>query len=159
MKSKNVSQKIICLNRKASFNYYFKELYEAGIVLKGSEINTAKQILATEVTTLAHGRDRAKNAEETSKTVFADGSSAKGLPTEYFSESELINGVTGAQLFTKSGLSSSGKDAKRLISDGGARIDGIALNDNSKLFYIDDIINGLKLSAGKKRHALIKIKK
>ena len=127
--------------------------------LQGSEINTAKQILATEVTTLAHGRDRAKNAEETSKTVFADGSSAIGLPTEYFSESELINGVTGAQLFTKSGLSSSGKDAKRLISDGGARIDGIVLNDNSKLFYIDDIINGLKLSAGKKRHALIKIKK
>ena len=127
--------------------------------LKGSEINTAKQILATEVTTLAHGRDRAKNAEETSKTVFADGSSAIGLPTEYFSESELINGVTGAQLFTKSGLSSSGKDAKRLISDGGARIDGIVLNDTSKLFYIDDIINGLKLSAGKKRHALIKIKK
>ena len=127
--------------------------------LKGSEINTAKQILATEVTTLAHGRDRAKNAEETSKTVFADRSSAKGLPTEYFSESELINGVTGAQLFTKSGLSNSGKDAKRLISDGGARIDGIVLNDTSKLFYTDDIINGLKLSAGKKRHALIKIKK
>ena len=127
--------------------------------LKGSEINTAKQILATEVTTLAHGRDRAKNAEETSKTVFADGSSAKGLPTEYFYESELINGVTGAQLFTKSGLSSSGKDAKRLISDGGARIDGIVFNDTSKLFYTDDIINGLKLSAGKKRHALIKIKK
>ena len=127
--------------------------------LKGSEINTAKQILATEVTTLAHGRDRAKNAEETSKTVFADGSSAKGLPTEHISESELINGVTGAQLFTKSGLSSSGKDAKRLISEGGARIDGIVLNDTSKLFYTDDIINGLKLSAGKKRHALIKIKK
>tara|TARA_B000000475_G_scaffold71461_1_gene57348 strand:+ start:502 stop:1719 length:1218 start_codon:yes stop_codon:yes gene_type:complete len=127
--------------------------------LKGSEINTAKQILATEVTTLAHGRDRAKNAEETSKTVFADGSSAIGLPTEYFSESELINGVTGVQLFTKSGLSSSGKDAKRLIAEGGARIDGIVLNDTSKLFYTDDIINGLKLSAGKKRHALIKIKK
>ena len=127
--------------------------------LQGSEINTAKQILATEVTTLAHGRDKAKNAEETSKTVFADGSSAKGLPTEYFSERELINGVTGAQLFTKSGLSSSGKDAKRLISEGGARIDGIVLNDTSKLFYTDDIINGLKLSAGKKRHALIKIKK
>ncbi len=127
--------------------------------LQGSEINTAKQILATEVTTLAHGRDSAKNAEETSKTVFADGSSAKGLPTEHISESELINGVTGAQLFTKSGLSNSGKDAKRLISEGGARINGIVLNDTSKLFYTDDIINGLKLSAGKKRHALIKIKK
>ena len=42
MKSKNVSQKIICLNRKASFNYYFKELYEAGIVLKGSEVKSLR---------------------------------------------------------------------------------------------------------------------
>ena len=43
MKSKNVSQKIICLNRKASFNYYFKELYEAGIVLKGSEVKSLRE--------------------------------------------------------------------------------------------------------------------
>ena len=42
MKSKNASQKIICLNRKASFNYYFKELYEAGIVLKGSEVKSLR---------------------------------------------------------------------------------------------------------------------
>ena len=126
--------------------------------LQGSEINVAKQILATEVTSLAHGKDVAKSAAETSKSVFSDGSSDKGLPTKYFSESELINGVTGAQLFTKSGLSNSGKDAKRLISEGGARIEGAVLNDASKLFYKDDIIDGLKLSAGKKRHALIKIK-
>lgn len=126
--------------------------------LQGSEINVAKQILATEVTSLAHGKDVAKSAAETSKSVFSDGSSDKGLPTKYFSESELINGVTGAQLFTKSGLSNSGKDAKRLISEGGARIEGAVLNDASKLFYKDDLIDGLKLSAGKKRHALIKIK-
>ena len=42
MESKNYSQKIICLNRKASFNYYFKELFEAGIVLKGSEIKSLR---------------------------------------------------------------------------------------------------------------------
>ena len=42
MKSKNVSQKVICLNRKASFNYYFKELFEAGIVLKGSEVKSLR---------------------------------------------------------------------------------------------------------------------
>ena len=42
MKTKEFSQKIICLNRKASFNYYFRELYEAGIVLKGSEIKSLR---------------------------------------------------------------------------------------------------------------------
>ena len=43
MKSKTVSQKVICLNRKASFNYYFKELFEAGIVLKGSEVKSLRE--------------------------------------------------------------------------------------------------------------------
>ena len=43
MKQKKVSgQKIICLNRKASFNYYFLELLEAGIVLKGSEVKSLR---------------------------------------------------------------------------------------------------------------------
>jgi len=42
MKSKNTAQKIICLNRKASFNFYFKEIYEAGVVLKGSEIKSLR---------------------------------------------------------------------------------------------------------------------
>ena len=38
-----VGQKIICLNRKASFNYYFEEFYEAGIVLKGSEVKSLRE--------------------------------------------------------------------------------------------------------------------
>ena len=43
MKSKtNVGVKIICLNRKASFNYFFEDIYEAGIVLKGSEIKSVR---------------------------------------------------------------------------------------------------------------------
>ena len=42
MKVKFVSQKIICLNRKASFNYYFNELFEAGIALKGSEVKSLR---------------------------------------------------------------------------------------------------------------------
>ena len=126
--------------------------------LQGAEINEAKQILATEVTSLAHGKVIAKEAEETSRTVFAEGLVNEGLPTNYISVAELTNGITGAHLFTKSGLSVSGKDAKRLISEGGAKIEDIVLNDPSKLFYKEDIINGLKLSAGKKRHALIKLK-
>ena len=126
--------------------------------LQGAEINEAKQILATEVTSLAHGKVIAKEAEETSRTVFAEGLVNEGLPTNYISAAELTNGITGAHLFTKSGLSVSGKDAKRLISEGGAKIEDIVLNDPSKLFYKEDIINGLKLSAGKKRHALIKLK-
>jgi tyrosyl-tRNA synthetase len=126
--------------------------------LNGSEINHAKQVLATEITALAHGRNAALNAEKTAKNVFDDGSSNEGLPTIFLSEEELLKGITIAQLFTKSGLSSSGKNAKRLIADGGAKINDQMINDPSKTYFLNEISEGIKLSAGKKRHSMVKIK-
>jgi tyrosyl-tRNA synthetase len=126
--------------------------------LNGSEINHAKQVLATEITALAHGRNAALNAEKTAKNVFDDGSSNEGLPTIFLSEEELLKGITIAQLFTKSGLSRSGKDAKRLIVDGGAKINDQMINDPSKIYFLNEISEGIKLSAGKKRHSMVKIK-
>ena len=126
--------------------------------LKGSEINFAKQILATEVTGLAHGEEAALNAAETAKNVFDDGSSNKGLPTTFLSKEDVSIGLTVAQLFTRSGLSSSGKDAKRLIVDGGAKINDEIINDPSKTYFLNEISKGIKLSAGKKRHSMVRIK-
>ena len=126
--------------------------------LKGSEINYAKQILATEVTGLAHGKKAALNAAETAKNVFDDGSSSEGLPTTFLSEEDVSNGLTVAQLFTRSGLSNSGKDAKRLIVDGGAKINDEIITDPSKTYVLYELSEGIKLSAGKKRHSMVRIK-
>jgi tyrosyl-tRNA synthetase len=126
--------------------------------LKGSEINYAKQILATEVTGLAHGKEAALNAAKTAKNVFDDGSSSEGLPTTFLSEEDVSNGLTVAQLFTRSGLSNSGKDAKRLIVDGGAKINDEIITDPSKTYVLYELSEGLKLSAGKKRHSMVRIK-
>ena len=90
--------------------------------LSGSEINTAKIILANEVTTLLHGAEAAAAAEATAREVFEKGGVGEDLPTLALSAEDVGEGISLAQLFLRSGLAKTGKDAKRLISEGGARV-------------------------------------
>jgi tyrosyl-tRNA synthetase len=70
---------------------------------------------------------------------------------------ELENGITAAQLFVRTGLCHSGKEAKRLITEGGAKINDVIIQEPSKIFFKIDMVEELKLSAGKKRHSLVKV--
>ncbi len=124
--------------------------------LKGSEINEAKNILATEVTALCHGLEAAKAAEETAKQVFVDGEIGESLPTTTLTEEDLNENITLIKLFLKSGLASSSKQIKRLISEGSAKVDGVSIKDNNSRLSDLEFKGALKLSIGKKRHALIK---
>jgi tyrosyl-tRNA synthetase len=90
--------------------------------LEGSEINEAKIVLANEVTALCHGRAAADAAEATAREVFEKGGAGEDLPTLSLSAAEVGDGISVAQLITRSGLAKSGKEAKRLIADGGARL-------------------------------------
>ena len=125
--------------------------------LEGSEINEAKAILANAVTTLAHGAEAAKAAEATAREVFEKGGVGEDLPTVVLDASDVGEGISIVQLFVKSGLSGSGKDAKRLISDGGAKLDDVAVTDAGTMISAEQLRGAIKLSAGKKRHALAKI--
>ncbi len=125
--------------------------------LEGSEINEAKAILANAVTTLAHGSEAANAAEATAKEVFEKGGVGEDLPTISFDAADIGDGISIVQLFVKSGLSGSGKDAKRLIADGGAKLDDVAVTDAGTMVTADQLRGAVKLSAGKKRHALAKI--
>ena len=91
--------------------------------LEGSEVNDAKIILANEVTALLHGRDAALTAAQTSSEVFEKGGIGEDLPTISFRENEISDGVPIVQAFVKAGLAKSGKEAKRLIAENGARLD------------------------------------
>ncbi len=124
--------------------------------LEGSEINDAKIRLANEVTTLLHGADAAATAEATSREVFEKGGIGDDLPTLELSAEELAEGVSIVQLIVKSGLAKSGKEAKRLISENGARLDDAPLTDAGLMIDAAALAAPIKLSAGKKRHALIK---
>ena len=127
--------------------------------LEGSEINDAKIRLANEVTTLAHGADAAAAAEATARETFEKGGAGADLPTVEIPASEIPDyGLSVGQLFVRAGLAKSGKDAKRLIAEGGARLNDEPLNDPGLMITAETFSEGdLKLSAGKKRHALARL--
>ncbi|MEO0357599.1 MAG: tyrosine--tRNA ligase [Pseudomonadota bacterium] len=125
--------------------------------LEGSDINAAKAILANEVTTLLHGADAAIAAETTAKEVFEKGGAGDDLPTLDLSASDVGDGMSIVQIFVKAGLAGSGKDVKRLIKENGAKVNDSAVSDAGMMITAADLESPLKLSAGKKRHALVKL--
>ncbi|WP_335946290.1 MULTISPECIES: tyrosine--tRNA ligase [Salipiger] len=126
--------------------------------LSGSEINAAKIILANEVTTLCHGAEAAAAAEATAREVFEKGGVGDDLPTLELSAEELGGeGISIVQLIVRAGLAKSGKEAKRLIAENGARIDDAPLTDAGLMLDAAALASPVKLSAGKKRHALVKL--
>ena len=127
--------------------------------LKGSEINEAKSILANQVTKLCHGEKVASDVEKTAKEVFEKGGVGSDLPSYFVSKNEVEAGLSLAQLFTKTGLTKSGKEAKRLISENGARLNGSLISDTNQMLSVDDFNEPLKISAGKKRHAIVTLQK
>ncbi|MEM6275679.1 MAG: tyrosine--tRNA ligase [Pseudomonadota bacterium] len=125
--------------------------------LAGAEINEAKIRLANEVTALLHGADAAEAAEATAREVFEKGGVGDDLPTVTLSAEELGDGLSIVQAFVKSGLAKSGKDVKRLIAENGARLDDKPLTDPGRMLTASDLASPVKLSAGKKRHALVQL--
>ena len=123
--------------------------------LGGQEINDAKIVLANEVTGLCRGQDAAAAAEATAREVFEKGGMGDDLPTLTLTAAELAEGISVAQLITRTGLAASGKEAKRLIAEGGARMNDAALTDAGLMVTAGDLVQPIKLSAGKKRHALV----
>ncbi len=125
--------------------------------LQGSEINEAKKILAGEVTRLAHGDAAAAEAAETARKTFEEGAAADTLPTVEIPAAELEAGIPASVLFTRAGLAASNGEAKRLIKGGGGRINDTAVDSETRVVSPADLKDGaIKLTAGKKRHILIK---
>jgi tyrosyl-tRNA synthetase len=124
--------------------------------LQGSEINAAKIVLANEVTTLLHGAEAAQAAETTARAVFEQGGIGADMTTLILTAAQVAEGLSTAALFVQTGLAASGKDAKRLFAEGGARVND-AVETAPRLVGLPEIEAGLKLTAGKKRHALVKL--
>jgi len=125
--------------------------------LAGAEINGAKVVLANAVTTLLHGSDAAAAAEATAREVFEHGGTGEDLPTLRVTAAEAAEGLGIVQLLVRAGLAASGKDAKRLILEGGARLNDAPLTDPGLRLGTADLAQPAKLTAGKKRHALVAI--
>jgi len=124
--------------------------------LQGAELNDAKKILATEATALCHGRDAANAAAETARRTFEEGASAEGLPTFDIPASELPAGVLALAVRAK--LAASNSEARRHVEGGALRINDAGVSDPKAMIAPSDAQNGvIKLSLGKKKHALLKL--
>ena len=126
--------------------------------LDGAEINEAKTVLANEATALCRGPDAAKSAESTARETFAQGGAGSDLPSITLSRDTLAAGPLLVDLFVETGLGKSKGEVRRLIKQGGARLNDRPVSDETQVLEMSALSTGqAKLSAGKKRHALIRI--
>lgn len=125
--------------------------------LKDNAINEAKKILATEATALCHGREAALAAEETARKTFEEGALGATLPVIEIPASELAAGIPAYDLFKRAGLAESGGEARRLVRGGGAKVNDVTVTDENQAISSSSLADGtIKLSAGKKKHVLVK---
>jgi tyrosyl-tRNA synthetase len=114
--------------------------------LEGAEINEAKKILADEATRMAHSDDAAREAGETARRTFEEGSSGEALPMLKVSgKIALVDALVGL------GLSASKNEARRLIAQGGAKVDGEKADEDRTIAVRGEV----RISAGKKKHGVL----
>lgn len=118
--------------------------------LEGSAINDAKIVLANAATALCRGTGAANTSQATAQSTFADGGAGENLPSTEINAPE----ISAIDALITLEFATSRKDARRLISGGGARVDGITVNDEN--FIITASTTPIKISSGKKKHGLIK---
>ncbi|NGN39615.1 tyrosine--tRNA ligase [Mesorhizobium sp. CGMCC 1.15528] len=126
--------------------------------LGGSEINDAKKVLATEVTSMLHGRDAAQQAEETARKTFEEGAFADTLPTVEIGKADLEAGIGILALFVTAGLAGSNGEARRHVQGGAVRVNDAAVSDERRIITSADLTSEgvVKLSLGKKKHILVR---
>ena len=117
-------------------------------------VNEAKERLAYEVTKIIHGEEEAEKARAAAKALFSSGSTGKeGVPSVSVPRADLESGIGVLDLYTRSGLTSSNGDARRLVTQGGAEINGKKISDPKAVITLSDLDDDgeLLLKAGKKR--------
>jgi tyrosyl-tRNA synthetase len=126
--------------------------------LQGAEINDAKKMLATEATALLHGRDEALKAEEAARATFEQGVVSENLPSYPVTHDELAQGLRVAAAFVRAELVASNGEAKRQIAQKSLRVnDEIVVDETAALTPADLRDGAIKLSLGKKKHALLRV--
>jgi tyrosyl-tRNA synthetase len=126
--------------------------------LRDSEVNEAKKVLATEATALCHSREAAEEAAKTAASVFGDGEGGEALPQITVEHDALARGLPAFELFVRAGLAASNGEARRLIKGGGARLNDAVVQSETQPVSLNDLdaAGQAKLSAGRKRHVMVR---
>jgi tyrosyl-tRNA synthetase len=128
--------------------------------LEGAEINEAKKTLATEATALLHGREAAAEAAETARRTFEEGGTGGALPSIGVERTELEAGIGLLALFVRAGLAGSNSEVRRAVANNAVKINDTAVSDPLRVFGVQDLSSDdtIKLSLGRKKHALIVVR-
>jgi tyrosyl-tRNA synthetase len=127
--------------------------------LQGSEINEAKKILATEATALLHGRQAADEATETARKTFEEGATGDALPSIEVSRAQINEGIGLLSAFVQAGLAASNGEVRRQVRGKAIRVNDEIVEDETMKLTADRLNDDglIKLSVGRKRHALLKV--
>ena len=126
------------------------EQIEAMDSWEGSQLNTAKEILAYELTKLVHGEEEANKAQASAKALFGAGADAD-IPTAELSETDLIDGAIDIlSILVKAGLVPSKSEARRAVEQGGVTVEGEKVTDIKATYTADTLKNGIVVRRGKK---------
>ena len=96
---------------------------------EGSELNRAKEILAFELTSMVHGEEEAKKAQEAARALFGSGANTDNMPTTELNDEDFSDNLTVLDLMQKCGLIGSRKEGRTLIQQGGVSLDGEKITD------------------------------
>ncbi len=133
-------------------------LPEIAKIVAGADINDAKIILATETTAIVHGRQAAETAAETARKTFAEGQLDLSLPTVEVPRGDIDAGLGVLTATVAAGLAASNGEVRRHVAAGALRVNDEPVTDEARTLTRDDLLpeGVVKLSVGKKRHALLK---
>ena len=126
---------------------------------EGSQLNQAKEILAYELTSLVHGEEEAKKAQESARALFAGGAAAE-MPTAELSDADLSDGsIDLLSIVQKSGLCASRSEARRNVEQGGVSVDGEIVKDIKAVYTKEQLSGeGLVVKRGKKNFRRVVVK-
>ena len=125
---------------------------------EGSQLNTAKEILAYELTKLVHGEEEAKKADAAAKAIFSAGSN-ENMPTVEITEADLFNGALDIMgVLVKAELVPSRSEARRAVEQGGVTVDGEKVTNIKTVYTPDQLKNGLAIRRGKKSYKKLILK-
>ena len=126
---------------------------------EGAQLNTAKEILAFELTKLVHGEEEAQKAQESARALFSQGNAAQ-MPTAELTEEDFEgNEIDILTLLLKSGLVPSKSEARRAVQQGGVAADGEKVADIHAVFTKDALSGeGIVLKKGKKNFRKVVVK-
>ena len=118
---------------------------------EGSQLNTAKEILAYELTKLVHGEQEANKAQETARAVFAGAGSHENMPTVTLTADDFTDGKIGLlSVMVKGGMAASNGEARRLVTQGGVAVNDAKATNPSQSFTPGDFADGIIVKKGKK---------